>query len=162
MLHLEIEPGTYLVANAGCVVATCIDVADTGRRRLSLRQARYRDDGDHAARRSTARSTRSTVLAERRVGAGRVRRSVLRVGRHPDAGARRPRGARAAAGTAAGDRRPGRDRRRGRLLRRHVDGQLQLLPAGARGACCELDGTLRLVRRRQALEQVWANEVTDA
>jgi diaminopimelate decarboxylase len=25
----------------------------------------------------------------------------------------------------------------------------------------ELDGTLRLVRRRQALEQVWANEVVD-
>jgi diaminopimelate decarboxylase len=30
-LHLEIEPGTYLVANAGVVVATCIDVVDTGR-----------------------------------------------------------------------------------------------------------------------------------
>jgi diaminopimelate decarboxylase len=30
-LHLEIEPGTYLVANAGAVVATCVDVADTGR-----------------------------------------------------------------------------------------------------------------------------------
>ena len=30
-LDLEIEPGTYLVANAGAVVATCIDVVDTGR-----------------------------------------------------------------------------------------------------------------------------------
>src|SRR6185295_1724386 len=29
-LHLEIEPGTFLVANAGVVVATCIDVVDTG------------------------------------------------------------------------------------------------------------------------------------
>jgi diaminopimelate decarboxylase len=29
-LRLEIEPGTYLVANAGIVVATCIDVVDTG------------------------------------------------------------------------------------------------------------------------------------
>jgi diaminopimelate decarboxylase len=29
-LHLEIEPGTYLVANAGAVVATCVDVVDTG------------------------------------------------------------------------------------------------------------------------------------
>jgi diaminopimelate decarboxylase len=29
-LQLEIEPGTYLVANAGAVVATCIDVVDTG------------------------------------------------------------------------------------------------------------------------------------
>jgi len=30
-LHLEIEPGTYLVAPAGAVLATCIDVVDTGR-----------------------------------------------------------------------------------------------------------------------------------
>jgi diaminopimelate decarboxylase len=29
-LRLEIEPGTYLVANAGIVVATCVDVVDTG------------------------------------------------------------------------------------------------------------------------------------
>lgn len=29
-LHLEIEPGTYLVANAGAIVSTCIDVVDTG------------------------------------------------------------------------------------------------------------------------------------
>ncbi|MBI2922614.1 MAG: diaminopimelate decarboxylase [Planctomycetes bacterium] len=30
-LHVEIEPGTALVANAGCVVATVIDVVDTGK-----------------------------------------------------------------------------------------------------------------------------------
>src|SRR5262245_719085 len=30
-LHLEIEPGTYLVARAGAVVATCVDVVDTGK-----------------------------------------------------------------------------------------------------------------------------------
>jgi diaminopimelate decarboxylase len=30
-LHLELEPGTYLVAQAGVVVATCIDVVDTGK-----------------------------------------------------------------------------------------------------------------------------------
>src|SRR5262249_56922011 len=30
-LRLEIEPGTYLVATAGFVVATCVDVVDTGR-----------------------------------------------------------------------------------------------------------------------------------
>jgi len=29
-LHLEIEPGTFLVANAGAIVASCIDVVDTG------------------------------------------------------------------------------------------------------------------------------------
>ncbi len=30
-LHLEIEPGTYLVAHAGAIVSTVIDVKDTGR-----------------------------------------------------------------------------------------------------------------------------------
>jgi diaminopimelate decarboxylase len=30
-LHLELEPGTFLVANAGFVVATVVDVVDTGR-----------------------------------------------------------------------------------------------------------------------------------
>jgi diaminopimelate decarboxylase len=29
-LHLEIEPGTFLVALAGAVVSTCVDVVDTG------------------------------------------------------------------------------------------------------------------------------------
>ncbi|NUM54661.1 MAG: diaminopimelate decarboxylase [Candidatus Hydrogenedentes bacterium] len=29
-LHLELEPGTYLVANAGAIVCTIIDVVDTG------------------------------------------------------------------------------------------------------------------------------------
>ena len=31
MLDLEIEPGAYLVANAGAIVATCVDVVSTGR-----------------------------------------------------------------------------------------------------------------------------------
>jgi diaminopimelate decarboxylase len=30
-LHLELEPGTLLVAEAGAVVATCVDVVDTGK-----------------------------------------------------------------------------------------------------------------------------------
>ena len=29
-LHLEIEPGTYLVARAGYIIATCVDTVDTG------------------------------------------------------------------------------------------------------------------------------------
>jgi diaminopimelate decarboxylase len=31
-LHLEVEPGTYLVANTCALIATVIDVVDTGRR----------------------------------------------------------------------------------------------------------------------------------
>ncbi len=30
-LHLEVEPGTYLVANAGALITTAVDVVDTGR-----------------------------------------------------------------------------------------------------------------------------------
>jgi diaminopimelate decarboxylase len=30
-LHVEVEPGTFLVARAGVIVSTCIDVVDTGR-----------------------------------------------------------------------------------------------------------------------------------
>ena len=84
---------------------------------------------------------------------------MLRVGRHPHAGAGRSRGAGARAGCAAraiGD----------------------LVVVGGAGAYCaamstinynsypqapevmrEPDGTLRLLRRRQRLEQVWGNEV---
>src|SRR4030095_770159 len=29
-LRLELEPGTFLVANAGAIVAACVDVVDTG------------------------------------------------------------------------------------------------------------------------------------
>ena len=90
------SPGTYLVANAGAVVATCIDVVDTGRdgylfakldtgmtevtRPVALRRAA----SDRRAGRAAARGRR------------RLRRAVLRVGRHPDARARRSRGAGAA------------------------------------------------------------------
>ena len=35
-LHLEIEPGTFLVANAGSLVTTITDIVDTGGRRISF------------------------------------------------------------------------------------------------------------------------------
>ena len=48
-LHLELEPGTYLVANAGTVVATCIDVVDTGREGYRFAKEHRRDGARDAA-----------------------------------------------------------------------------------------------------------------
>ena len=131
-LRLEIEPGTYLVADAGCVVSTCIDVADTGAE--GYRFAKLDTGMTEITRPSLYGATASHHGARRtRARARGIRRPVLRIGRHPHPGAGRPGRARAASGAAARDRRPGRGRRRWRLLRRDVDDQLQLLPAGARG-----------------------------
>ena len=135
---------------AALVVATCIDVVDTGRdgylfakldtgmtevTRPSLYGAQHPIDG---ARRGPRRGRRG------------LRRAVLRVGRHPHAGAGRSRGAGA----------------RGACRRPRIG---DLVVVGGAGAYCaamstinynsypqapevmlEPDGTLRLLRRRQA------------
>ena len=48
-LHLEIEPGTYLVANAGARRGDVRRRGRHGRRGLPLREARHRHDRGHAA-----------------------------------------------------------------------------------------------------------------
>ena len=99
--RLEIEPGTYLVANAGAVVATCIDVVDTGREGYLFAKL---DTGMTEVTRPSLYGAQHPidVLAERAGGGrGRLRRPVLRVGRHPHAGAGRPRGARPRGGCRA-------------------------------------------------------------
>ncbi len=101
-LHLEIEPGTYLVANAGTIVATCVDVVDTGRAGYLLRQARHRHARGDAA--LALRRPASDRRPRRRPGRGRrrLRGAVLRVGGHPHPRSRRSRGA----GPAPGAPRP--------------------------------------------------------
>ena len=98
------------------------------------------------------------LAAGPRGGRRGLRRAVLRVGRHPDAGPRRSGGAGAA-----------------RVPRPQIG---DLVIVGGAGAYCaamstinynsypqapevmlEPDGALRLLRRRQALDQVWENEV---
>lgn len=159
-LHLEIEPGTYLVANAGCVVATCIDVADTGAD--GYRFAKL-DTGMTEITRPSLYGAQHpiTVLAEREAA------PVVFVGPCCESGD--------ILTPAPGDP----EALAPRTVPRPVIGDLVVI--GGAGAYCaamstinynsyprapevlrDLDGALRLVRRRQALAQVWGDEVVDA
>ena len=157
-LHLEIEPGTFLVANAGVVVATCVDVVDTGRD--GYRFAKL-DTGMPEVTRPSLYGAQHPirVLAE-----GRPETDVVFVGPCCESGD--------ILTPAPGDPEALAPRR----VARPEIGDLVLV--GGAGAYCaamstinynsypqapevmlEADGTLRLLRRRQALEQVWGNEV---
>lgn len=159
-LHLELEPGTLLVANAGCVVATCIDVVDTGAG--GYRFAKL-DTGMTEITRPSLYGAQHpiAVLAERPPA------PIVFVGPCCESGD--------ILTPAAGDP----EALAPRLVPAPAIGDLVVV--GGAGAYCaamstinynsypqapevlrELDGTLRLVRRRQSLEQVWANEVDDA
>ena len=157
-LHLEIEPGTYLVARAGAVVATCIDVVDTGRE--GYRFAKL-DTGMTEVTRPSLYGAQHPidVLAE-----GRPAAQVVFVGPCCESGD--------ILTPAPGDPEA--------LSPRWVPEPRigDLVVVGGAGAYCaamstinynsypqapevmlERDGSLRLLRRRQDPEQVWQNEV---
>jgi diaminopimelate decarboxylase len=157
-LHLEIEPGTYLVAQAGAVVATCVDVVDTGR------------DGYVFAKLDTGMTevTRPALYGAQHpidvLATGRDLAEVVFVGPCCESGDIL---------TPA----PGDPEGLGpRWVPRPRVGDLVVV--GGTGAYCaamstinynsypqapevmlESDGTLRLLRRRQSLDQILANEV---
>jgi diaminopimelate decarboxylase len=156
-LHLEIEPGTYLVANAGAVVATCIDVVDTG------------PDGYLFAKLDTGMTevTRPSLYGAQHpitvVAAERPSTRIVFVGPCCESGD--------ILTPAPGDP----EALAPRELPRPEIGDLVVL--GGAGAYCaamsthgynsypeapevlrDVDGTLRLVRRRQTLDQLLANE----
>jgi diaminopimelate decarboxylase len=156
-LHLEIEPGTYLVATAGFVVATCIDVVDTGR------------DGYLFAKLDTGMTevTRPSLYGAqhpiRVLASDREQSDVVFVGPCCESGD--------ILTPATGDPEALAPRR----VARPIIGDLVIVDGA--GAYCaamstinynsypqapevmlELDGTLRLLRRRQSLEQIWQNE----
>jgi diaminopimelate decarboxylase len=157
-LRLEIEPGTYLVATAGFVVATCIDVVDTGRDGYLFAKL---DTGMPEVTRPSLYGAQHPihVLAE-----GRDEADTVFVGPCCESGD--------ILTPAPGDPEALAPRR----VARPEIGDLVIV--GGAGAYCaamstinynsypqapevmlEPDGTLRLLRRRQLLEQVWANEV---
>ena len=157
-LHLEIEPGTYLVANGGSVVAACVDVVDTGRDGYLFAKL---DTGMPEVTRPSLYGAQHpiTVLAE-----GRPAADVVFVGPCCESGD--------ILTPAPGDPEALAPRR----VSRPQAGDVVVV--GGAGAYCaamstinynsypqapevmlEPDGSLRLLRRRQTLAQVWANEV---
>lgn len=156
-LHMEIEPGTFLVANAGAVVATCIDVVDTGRDGYLFAKL---DSGMTEVTRPSLYGAQHpiTVLAD-----GRPEADVVFVGPCCESGD--------ILTPASGDPEALAPRR----VARPEIGDLVLI--GGAGAYCaamstinynsipqapeimlEPDGELRLLRRRQTPDQIWANE----
>jgi diaminopimelate decarboxylase len=157
-LRLEIEPGTYLVAGAGVVVATCVDVVDTGRDGYLFAKL---DAGMTEVTRPSLYGAQHPidVLAE-----GRPPADVVFVGPCCESGD--------ILTPAPGDPEALAPRR----VARPEIGDLVIV--GGAGAYCaamstinynsypqapeimrEPDGTLRLLRQRQRLEQIWENEV---
>jgi len=157
-LHLEIEPGTYLVANGGDVVATCVDIVDTGRDGYVFAKL---DAGMPEVTRPSLYGAQHPIAV---LAGGRETAEVVFVGPccesgdilTPAPGDPEALGPRRVACPRIGD----------------------LVVIGGTGAYCaamatinynsypqapevmrEPDGTLRLVRRRQHLEQIWENEV---
>jgi diaminopimelate decarboxylase len=157
-LGLEIEPGTYLVANAGLVVATCVDVVDTGHDGYLFAKL---DTGMPEVTRPSLYGAQHPihVLAQ-----GREEADVIFVGPCCESGD--------ILTPAPGDPEALAPRR----VPRPQVGDLVIV--GGAGAYCaamstinynsypqapevmlEPDGALRLLRRRQDLDQVWGNEV---
>jgi len=156
-LALEIEPGTYLVANAGDVLATCVDVVDTGREGYVFAKL---DAGMAEVTRPALYGAQHPidVLTD-----GRDMADVVFVGPCCESGDIL---------TPA----PGDPESLGpRKVPRPRIGDLVVI--GGAGAYCaamatinynsypqapevmlEPDGELRLLRRRQRLEQIWENE----
>jgi diaminopimelate decarboxylase len=156
-LHLEIEPGTYLVARAGAVVATCTDVVDTGK------------DGYRFAKLDTGMTevTRPSLYGAQHpidvLAAGREPAEVVFVGPCCESGD--------ILTPASGDP----EALAPRWVPRPEIGDLVVV--GGAGAYCaamatinynsypqapevmlEPDGSFRLLRRRQSPEAVWASE----
>lgn len=158
-LHLEIEPGTFLVARAGAIVSTCVDVVDTGR------------DGYLFAKLDTGMPevTRPSLYGAQHpidvLANGRNETEVVFVGPCCESGD--------ILTPAPGDPEALAPRR----VPRPKIGDLVVV--GGAGAYCagmatinynsypqapevmlEKDGALRPLRRRQRLEQIWANELS--
>src|SRR6266571_440739 len=157
-LRLEIEPGAYLVANAGAVVATCVDVVDTGEDGYLFAKL---DAGMTEVTRPSLYGAQHPITV---VAGGRATARVVFVGPCCESGD--------VLTPAPGDP----EALAPREVPRPEFGDLVVV--GGAGAYCaamctgnynsyplapevlrELDGSLRLVRRRQSLEQMLANEV---
>lgn len=156
-LHLEIEPGTFLVANAGYVVASCIDVVDTGSEGYLFAKL---DSGMTEVTRPSLYGAQHPIEV---LATNRPEAEVVFVGPCCESGD--------VLTPAPGDPEALAPRR----VPRPQVGDLVVI--GGAGAYCaamstinynsipqapeamlESDGSLRLLRKRQTLDQIWANE----
>ncbi|MSQ48388.1 MAG: diaminopimelate decarboxylase [Deltaproteobacteria bacterium] len=157
-LHLEVEPGTYLVARAGAIVATCVDVVDTGKDGYVFAKL---DTGMPEVTRPSLYGAQHPIEV---LATGRDEADVVFVGPCCESGD--------ILTPAPGDPEALAPRR----VPRPRIGDVVIV--GGAGAYCagmatinynsypqapevmlEADGTFRVLRRRQLLEQVWTNEV---
>jgi diaminopimelate decarboxylase len=164
-LHLEIEPGTYLVANAGAVVSTCIDVVDTGSEGYLFAKL---DTGMTEVTRPSLYGAQHPIEVLRSTDAaqGAPNADVVFVGPCCESGD--------ILTPAPGDAEALAPRR---VVPPHIG---DIVVVGGAGAYCaamstinynsypqapevmlETNGSLSLLRRRQDPEQVWQNEVVE-
>ena len=160
-LRLEIEPGTYLVANAGLIVASCVDVVDTGRGGYLFAKL---DAGMTEITRPAMYGAQHSIEV---VASGRPQAAVVFVGPCCETGDVLTPAPSDPEGLAP------------RQVPRPEMGDLVVV--GGAGAYCaamslshynsyptapevmrEGEGRFRLVRRRETLEQMLANEVDEA
>ena len=160
-LHLEIEPGSYLVANACVLLATVIDIVDTGRRGYKFIKV---DSGMTEVLRPSLYGAQHPAEVIPRTAERRPRKRYVVVGHCCESGDLL---------TPA----PGRaEELRPRLLTEASRGDLLVL--GGAGAYCSSmaaknynsfpeaaevmlhkDGSVSAIRKRQTLEQIVQNEV---
>jgi len=157
-LHLEVEPGTYLVARAGAIVATCVDVVDTGKEGYIFAKL---DTGMTEVTRPSLYGAQHPIEV---LATGRDEVDVVFTGPCCESGD--------ILTPAPGDPEALAPRR----VPRPQIGDIVFV--GGAGAYCaamatinynsypqapevmlEADGKFRVLRKRQALEQIWTNEV---
>jgi diaminopimelate decarboxylase len=156
-LHLEVEPGTYLVARAGAIVATCVDVVDTGKDGYVFAKL---DTGMPEVTRPSLYGAQHPIEV---LATDRDEVDVVFVGPCCESGD--------ILTPAPGDPEALAPRR---VPRPHIG---DVVIVGGAGAYCagmatinynsypqapevmlEADGMFRVLRRRQLLEQIWTNE----
>ena len=163
-LHMEIEPGTFFVANAGALVCTAIDVVDTGAQGYRFIKI---DSGMTEILRPSLYGAQHPIVVVPAVPETRGQREYLVAGHCCESGDILT---------------PEPDNPEGLQTRLLTETKIgDPVVVGGSGAYCaampaknynsfpeaaELllysDGRLRLIRRRQTLDQVLANEILDA
>jgi diaminopimelate decarboxylase len=160
-LHLEIEPGTFFVGNSGAVVASVIDVVDTGKEGYSFIKT---DTGMTEILRPSMYGSQHPIIVVPRVEQERPAKDYLVVGHCCESGDILT---------------PEPDNPEGLLTRRLTEARIgdAIVIDGAGAYCAAMsaknynsfpeapevllgsDGTFHLARRRQTLEQILQNEM---